>query len=326
MQIVRQPLVEVKDLKKYFPIKNGVFKTDSYVKAVDGIDLEIFEGETYSLVGESGCGKSTLGRTIIRLMEPTGGQIEFRGHDISSISQRDLKEYRKDMQLIFQDPMASLNPRMRVGDILREPFKIHNLYTSAEQKEKIYGLLKSVGLNEEAFMKFPHEFSGGQRQRIVIARAIALSPKFIVCDEAVSALDVSIQSQIINLLKKLQKEYNITYLFISHNLSVVKYISDRMAVMYLGKIVEAAPKGEIFKNPMHPYTQALISAIPVPNSDKSRTREKIILDGEVPSPVNPPQGCRFHTRCPKVMPMCKEVEPQMVEIHQDHRVACHLYN
>lgn len=324
---MRQPILEVKDLQKHFPIKKGLLqKTDSYVKAVDGVDLEIFEGETYSLVGESGCGKSTLGRTIIRLMDPTGGLIKYSGQDISDISQKDLKKYRKDMQLIFQDPMASLNPRMRVGDILREPFKIHNLYTPAEQKEKVFWLLRNVGLNEDAYLKFPHEFSGGQRQRIVIARALALSPKFIVCDEAVSALDVSIQSQIINLLKKLQKEYNITYLFISHNLSVVKYISDRVAVMYLGKIVESAPKGEIFKNPMHPYTQALISAIPVPTSDRSKTREKIILEGEVPSPVNPPRGCRFHTRCPKVMPICKKVEPQFVQINQDHRVACHLYN
>lgn len=324
---MKQPILEVKDLQKYFPIKKGLLqKTDSYVKAVDSVDLEIFEGETYSLVGESGCGKSTLGRTIIRLMDPTGGIIKYSGKDISGISQKDLKKYRKDMQLIFQDPMASLNPRMRVGDILREPFQIHNLHTAEEQKEKVYGLLKSVGLHEDAFLKFPHEFSGGQRQRIVIARALALSPKFIVCDEAVSALDVSIQSQIINLLKKLQKEYNITYLFISHNLSVVKYISDRVAVMYLGKIVESAPKGEIFKNPLHPYTQALISAIPVPTSDRSKTREKIILEGEVPSPINPPSGCRFHTRCPKVMPVCKEVEPQIVQINQDHRVACHLFN
>lgn len=322
-----QPLLEVKDLKKHFPISNGVLqRAGTYVKAVDGIDLDIFEGETFSLVGESGCGKSTLGRTIIRLMEPSGGQIKFSGQEISGMGKKQLKAYRKDMQLIFQDPFASLNPRKRVGDTLREPFKIHNLYSVQEQKEKVYKLLGNVGLNEDAYTKFPHEFSGGQRQRIVIARALALSPKFIVCDEAVSALDVSIQSQIINLLKKLQKEYNITYLFISHNLSVVKYISDRVAVMYLGKIVETAPKGELFKNPLHPYTQALISAIPVSNPKKARSREKIILEGDVPSPVNPPSGCRFHTRCPMVKPICKEVEPNMIEMENSHRIACHLYN
>ncbi|MCZ8511518.1 ABC transporter ATP-binding protein [Paenibacillus filicis] len=324
---MKRPLLEVKDLKKHFPLSGGMLQgAKNYVKAVDGIDLEIFEGETFSLVGESGCGKSTLGRTIIRLMEPTEGEIKFGGQAINSLTKKQLLPFRKDMQLIFQDPYASLNPRKRIGETLREPFQIHQLYSTREQKEKIYELLRHVGLNEDAYTRFPHEFSGGQRQRIVIARALALSPKFIVCDEAVSALDVSIQSQIINLLKKLQNEYNITYLFISHNLNVVKYISDRVAVMYLGKIVESAPKGELFKNPLHPYTQALISAIPLPNPEKERSRERIILEGDVPSPVNPPKGCRFHTRCPMVKPVCKEVEPTMIEMENSHKIACHLYN
>ncbi len=320
-------ILETKNIKKYYPVREGLLnKATKYVKAVDGIDLTIYEGETFGLVGESGCGKSTLGRTLIKLVEPTDGEIQFMGKEISKLSDSEFKKYRKDMQLIFQDPFASLNPRMRVGDILKEPFDIHNLYSKKERNEKVLEILEDVGLRKDVVHRYPHEFSGGQRQRIAIARALTLSPKLIVCDEAVSALDVSIQSQIINLLKKIQKEYNMSYLFISHDLSVVKYISDRVGIMYLGNLVESGSKHEIFKNPLHPYTEALISAVPNPNPRKAKKRERIILEGDVPSPVNPPPGCYFQTRCPKVKPICKEVKPEFIQINDNHHVACHLYS
>ena len=318
-------LLEIKNLVKYFPIKKGVFKrTVGWVKAVDDVTFEVYEGETLGLVGESGCGKTTTALSILRLEEPTNGQVIFDSRDITKMKKSDMRKERKNMQIIFQDPYSSLNPRMKIKDIIAEGMLTHNILKNTKERYKRVGeLLERVGISAEYMDRFPHEFSGGQRQRIGIARALALEPKIIMCDEAVSALDVSIRSQIINLLKDLQSEFKLTYLFIAHDLSVIKYICDRVVVMYLGKIVEIADKKELFADTMHPYTQALISAVPVPNPDYKK--ERIILKGDVPSPVNPPQGCRFHPRCSKAMKICSEIEPKLKEIKAGHFCACHLY-
>lgn len=317
-------LISIKNLKKYFPIRKGVFrKTVGWIKAVDDISFDIYNGETLGLVGESGCGKSTTALTMLRLDEPTGGEIYFQGNNIARTSKRQMRAFRKDLQIIFQDPYSSLDPRMKIKNIIAEGLVTHNLYDKKIRTEKVSGLLERVGIPVNCMDRFPHEFSGGQRQRIGIARALALNPKLIICDEAVSALDVSIRSQIINLFKELQQEFNLTYLFIAHDLSVIKYISDRVAVMYLGKIVEVAPKDLFFSNTLHPYAEALVSAVPVPNPDFKRKR--ILLKGDVPSPANPPTGCRFHPRCPKVMEICSKVEPELKEVNKSHFVACHLY-
>lgn len=316
-----QVLLKIRDLKKYFNVGQG-----QILKAVDGVTLDIYKGETLGLVGESGCGKSTLGRTLIRIYDATGGSASFNGQDIYSMSKKDSFHFTKEVQMIFQDPYASLNPRMTVGDIIGEGIDIHGLYSGERKTERIYELLELVGLNREHANRFPHEFSGGQRQRVGIARALAIEPKFIVCDEPISALDVSIQAQIVNLLRRLQKKLGLTYLFIAHDLNMVKYISDRVAVMYLGNIVEIADSKSIYDEPMHPYTQALLSAIPIPDPEVEKTRKRIILEGDVPSPINAPKGCTFCTRCPKATDVCREVRPQLEEVKKDHWVACHLYN
>ncbi|QIN82371.1 ATP-binding cassette domain-containing protein [Rubrobacter tropicus] len=315
-----QALLQVKDLKKHFHVGRGAM-----LKAVDGISLEIKKGETFGLVGESGCGKSTAGRTLIRLYEPSGGQIVYGGRDISQATGEEAHSLKRKMQMIFQDPQASLNPRMVVGDIVAEGIDIHGLADSTkERNDRVQELLETVGLNREHANRYPHEFSGGQRQRIGIARALAVDPDFIVADEPVSALDVSIQAQVINLMKKLQRERNLTYMFISHDLSVVKYISDRVGVMYLGVMVEMAPSDELYSNPVHPYTQALLSAVPVPDPDVENERERMVLEGDVPSPVNPPSGCRFRTRCPYATEACAHDEPVWREVSPEHWVAaCH---
>jgi len=315
----KQPLLQVENLKKFF--KSG----DSVVKAVNDLTFDIFPGETLGFVGESGCGKSTAGRTILRLYDATEGKVLFNGRDIQKLSPRELKETRKEMQMIFQDPYASLNPRMTVGDIIGEPIDIHGLAKGQKRKQRIQELLQLVGLNPEHMNRFPHEFSGGQRQRIGIARALAVEPKFIICDEPISALDVSIQAQVVNLLKELQQKMGLTYLFIAHDLSMVKHISDRVAVMYLGKMVELAGSEELYADPLHPYTEALLSAIPIPDPEIERKRERIMLEGDVPSPMNPPSGCPFRTRCPKVMDICSKVEPEWKEVKPKHFTACHLY-
>jgi oligopeptide/dipeptide ABC transporter ATP-binding protein len=318
-------LLEVKNLKKYFPVKAGVFrKTVGYLKAVDDISFYIKEKETLGLVGESGCGKSTTGLIILRLEEPTAGEVRFAGKDVFNLNKKELKRIRRDMQIIFQDPYSSLNPRMMVADIVGEPLNVHNLVRNKKEKnEKVRELLESVGLTAEQMKRYPHEFSGGQRQRIGIARALAVNPKLIIADEPVSALDVSIQAQVINILQDLQRDLGLTYLFIAHDLSVVKHISDRVAVMYLGRIVEIARKKALFSNPLHFYTQSLMSAIPVPNPIYKKKR--IILEGDVPSSVNLPAGCRFHPRCPKAMDICREKEPVFKAYDSyGHYVACHL--
>ena len=324
MAVEEKVLLEVKQLKKYFPVKAGVFKkTVGYVKAVDEISFYIKEGETLGLVGESGCGKSTTGATILRLEEATSGEVKYQGKDVLGLNKKEMREMRKEMQIIFQDPYASLNPRMTVADIVGEPLDIHNLVNNKkERNERVRELLDSVGLTAEQMNRYPHEFSGGQRQRIGVARALAVSPKLIIADEPVSALDVSIQAQVINILQDLQREYGLTYLFIAHDLSVVKHISDRVAVMYLGKIVEMTGKEDLYNNPLHPYTQSLLSAIPIP--DPTVNNERIILEGDVPSPVNPPSGCRFHPRCPKAMEVCSEAVPEFKEYDDGHFAACHL--
>ncbi|MEZ7793363.1 ABC transporter ATP-binding protein [Niallia circulans] len=317
-----QPLVEIQNLKKYYPIKKGILsKTVGHVKAVDGLDFSIYSGETISLVGESGCGKSTTGRAIVKLDPPTDGKVLFEGRDMAAIQNKELRKIRTDMQIIFQDPYSSLNPRKRIGDLLAEPLIAHRLASKEEASKKVDRMLEIVGLTKFHKSRYPHEFSGGQRQRVGIARALMLNPKLIVCDEPVSALDVSIQAQVLNLLKDLQKEFNLTYLFIAHGLGAVKYISDRIAVMYLGKIVEIGKTEEIFRNPKHPYTQVLLSAYPIPNPHL-RNRERIVVEGDVPSPANPPNGCRFHTRCPMAQAMCKEKEPLLDGAN--HSVACHF--
>ncbi len=317
------PLLEVKHLKKHFPIKGGVFsKTIGYVYAVDDINFTLEKGETLGLVGESGCGKSTTGRTILRLIEPTDGAIYFEGQDITNLDKSAMRALRREMQIIFQDPYASLNPRMTVGSIIGEPLEIHKIAKGSEKEERVASLLQKVGLRAEDMRKYPHEFSGGQRQRIGIARALALNPKLIVCDEPVSALDVSIQAQVINLLEDLQAEFGLSYLFIAHNLNVVEHISNRVAVMYLGQIVELASDEELYKNPQHPYTEALLSAVPIP--DPTVKKKRIILEGDVPSPINPPKGCHFHTRCMYKDKICEEVEPEFKDIGGGHWVACHF--
>lgn len=319
-------LIEVKNLKKYFPIKGGFFnKTVAHLKAVDNVSFFIKKGEVLGLVGESGCGKTTVGRTLLRLYEPSAGEIYFEGENITKLSNELLRVKRRDMQFIFQDPYSSLNPRMTVGDIVGEPILIHekSLKTS-ERSERVKELLQLVGLSPFHIRRYPHEFSGGQRQRIGVARALALNPKFIICDEAVSALDVSIQAQIINLFEELKEKLGLTYMFISHDLSVVKHISDRIAVMYLGKIVELAARDELFDDPFHPYTKALLSAVPVANPKYKKSR--IVLQGDVPSPVNTPLGCVFSLRCPYCMDICKEVEPKLTDYGNGRYTACHLIN
>lgn len=318
-------LLEIQNLKTYYPVKGGFFRrTIAEVKAVDNVSFEIKKGETLGLVGESGCGKSTTGRTILKLLNPTSGKILFDGKDITNLSGKQLRLARKDFQMVFQDPYASLNPKQMVGDIVSEPIRNFSNKTMKELKEEVMELLKKVGLPEDAYFKYPHEFSGGQRQRIGIARALALKPKLIVADEPVSALDVSVQSQVLNLLKELQDEFDLTFLFIAHDLSVVKHMSDRIGVMYLGNLVEIADKNSLYAEPLHPYTQALISAIPEP--DPRKRKERIVLQGDVPSPVNPPSGCPFHTRCPVAKEECSKAKPTLKEVKPGHQVACVLYN
>jgi oligopeptide transport system ATP-binding protein len=317
-------LLRVKNLKKYFPIRGGLFSREvARVHAVDDVTFDLLKGETLGLVGESGCGKSTTGRCILRLIEPTAGEVWFDDKNVTTLDKRSLRHLRRDMQIIFQDPYASLNPRMTVGSIIGEALVIHKLAKSKrEREERVVHLLETVGLNADHLRRYPHEFSGGQRQRIGIARALAVSPKLIVADEPVSALDVSIQAQVINLLEDLQKQFNLTYLFIAHDLSVVEHISNRVAVMYLGKIVEIAPAKELYTNPKHPYTEALLSAVPIP--DPAVKRKRILLEGDVPSPIKPPSGCRFHTRCPVRVPSCSENEQILKEISPGHWVACQV--
>ncbi len=312
-------LIEVKNLKKHFKVKRN-----AYVKAVDDVSFHIYKGETLGLVGESGCGKTTCGKTILGLYDATDGEVIFDGTDIHTLNRKEKKEFTKRAQIIFQDPYSSLNPRMTVGDIIGEGIDIHGLYKGKAREDKIFELLYTVGLNKEHISRFPHEFSGGQRQRIGIARALAIEPEFIVCDEPISALDVSIQAQIVNLLMKLQREKDLTYLFIAHDLSMVKYISDRVGVMYLGHIVELTTSGELYDNPLHPYTQALLSAIPIPDPDEEKEKKRIPIKGEIPSSINPPPGCRFAARCSFALEKCFKETPELKEVKKGHYVACHL--
>ena len=319
------PLVKVEDLKMHFPIFRGILsRRAGEVKAVDGISFEIMEGETLGLVGESGCGKSTVGRALLRLYDITEGKIEVNGHDVSTIEGEDLRDLRPEMQMIFQDPQASLNPRMTVGSIIAEPLDEHTTLTKAEKRDKVGELMDAVGLARQFADRYPHEFSGGQRQRIGIARALALEPKFIVCDEPIAALDVSIQAQVVNLLEDLQEQLGLTYLFISHDLSMIRHLATRVAVMYLGKIVEISPRDALYDAPLHPYTEALLSAVPHPDPSQEATRERIILKGDVPSPSNPPQGCNFCTRCPKVQDICRSKDPEWRDFGNGRFAACHL--
>jgi oligopeptide transport system ATP-binding protein len=320
----REVLLQLEGVKKYFPITRGVFQRKvGDVKAVDGISFDVYKGETLGLVGESGCGKSTTGRTILQLYRPTAGQIFLDGVDLATLKGGKLREIRQRMQMIFQDPYASLNPRMTVGSIIGEPMDIFGLAGRQDRKRRVEELLKVVGLNPYFASRYPHEFSGGQRQRIGIARALALQPDFIVCDEPIAALDVSIQAQVVNLLEQLQADFGLTYLFIAHDLSMVRHISDRVAVMYLGKIVELTDRDSLYMNPLHPYTQALLSAVPIPDPVIEEQRQRIILEGDVPSPANPPVGCNFNTRCPVAMDVCFETEPEFKEATPNHRVACY---
>ena len=329
----RKVLIEVRDLKKYFPIRRGVLRrTVGHIKAVDGISFDIYQGETLGLVGESGCGKSTAGRSILQLEEPTAGTVKFADRELTEMGRNDIRKTRRHMQMIFQDPYASLNPRMTVGNIISEPLAIHGVGDSAGRKERVQELLRVVGLNPYFVNRYPHEFSGGQRQRIGVARALATNPSFIVADEPISALDVSIQAQVVNMLDDLKQELGLTYLFIAHDLSMVRYISDRVAVMYLGRIVELSSRNEVYDHPLHPYTQALLSAIPVPDPDKEGKRQRIILEGDVPSPANPPSGCRFHPRCAYATDVCRQEDPVFRDlgtaagpgvVATSHMVACH---
>jgi len=321
-----ETLIRVDKLTKYFPITRGILiqREVGAVQAVDNVSFDIRRGETLGLVGESGCGKSTTGRTILQLYRPTSGEVFYNDTNLTELKGEGLRRMRRNMQMIFQDPYASLNPRLTIGNIIAEPLEVHNIGNGKERREKVQDLLKLVGLSPHFINRYPHEFSGGQRQRIGVARALALQPKFIVCDEPISALDVSIQAQVVNLLEELQQTFGLTYLFIAHDLSMVRHISDRTAVMYLGKIVELATRDELYSHPLHPYTQALLSAVPIPNPAKEARRQRIILEGDVPSPVNPPSGCRFHNRCPLAVDICSEVDPEWREVAPDHWVACHL--
>ena len=320
----KAPLLQVDHLKTHFDVTKGLFSPKQIVKAVDDVSFYVGEGETYGLVGESGCGKSTLGRTLVKIYPATGGKVLYKGRDIARLGKEEEKHFRKEVQMIFQDPYASLNPRMTVGEIIKEPMEIHGILDSSKDREdRAAELLKTVGLKPDHIRRYPHEFSGGQRQRISIARTLALNPRFIICDEPISALDVSIQAQVLNLLHKLQEEYKLTYVFISHDLSVVEMISDRIAVMYLGFVVETAPKEMLYKTPLHPYTEALLSAVPIP--DPTLHKERIILEGDIPSTINLPKGCPFAARCKKCRPECLEQRPERVEVEPGHFVACHLY-
>ncbi|MCE7791680.1 ATP-binding cassette domain-containing protein [Salipaludibacillus sp. CUR1] len=320
----KSPLLELKNVKKHFDVTEGWFtKEREYLRAVDGLNFTVKKGETLGIVGESGCGKSTTGNLIVRLLDPTEGEIIFEGEDLTKLEGEKLRQKRRDIQMIFQDPFSSLNPRMRVFELIAEPLRTHQTHKGEDLKKRVYELMDTVGLNEEMAQRFPHEFSGGQRQRIGIARALALNPKLIVCDEPVSALDVSIQSQILNLLQRLQKELELTLVFIAHGLPAVKHISDRIAVMYLGKVVELTTREKLFANPMHPYTEGLLSAVPVPDPEVRESRERVVLKGDIPSPVNPPSGCSFHTRCPFADEKCKQEVPEFRELKPDHFVSCH---
>ena len=322
----KKTLVHVENLTKHFPITRGLIfqKQVGAVQAVDGLNFDIYQGETFGMVGESGCGKSTTGRAILQLHKPTAGKVFYENTELTTATPQTMQQMRRNMQIIFQDPYASLNPRMTVGNIIAEPLEVHNIGTTAERQERVQDLLRLVGLNPYFVNRYPHEFSGGQRQRIGVARALALEPKFIVCDEPISALDVSIQAQVVNLLEKLQDELGLTYLFIAHDLSMVRHISDRVSVMYLGKMVELATREELYSNPLHPYTQALLSAVPIPDPVKESKRKRVILEGDVPSPINPPSGCHFHPRCPIAAEICSQAEPEWREASDGHWVACHL--
>ncbi|MBU5590618.1 dipeptide ABC transporter ATP-binding protein [Clostridium sp. MSJ-4] len=322
----KQVLLEVNNLTKFFPVKKAMFSNGkSYVKAVDRVTFKINKGETLGLVGESGCGKTTTGRTIVKLYEPTAGEIIYNGVNLAKYTQQQMLPYRRKMQMIFQDPYASLDSRMTVGDIVGEAIDIHGLGKGKERIEKIRYLLDKVGLNGDHISRYPHEFSGGQRQRIGIARALAVEPEFIICDEPISALDVSIQAQVVNMLEDLQKDLGLTYLFIAHDLSMVKHISNKIGVMYLGRMVEMGESNELYTHPLHPYTQALLSSIPIPDPDESEAKKRIVLEGEIPSPIDPPPGCRFKGRCKYAKPICSEEDPELKETDKDHFVACHLY-